>query len=216
MLKFLMSGVFIYFGIATCFPVNSFGNEKKTLVERYLDSTENCHELELRLYICGEDRHLRRLESWIVTVRGLSIGADTLDHISNSGHKLLIMHSAPSLGAGGKTLAPLSSRLTNGIGADAVIQMNLDMPEQGSHLVSNRHKTLIPFTAIQNFFHELSHARHKMNGQWRIYDSEGQAIDDENLFRQQEGLLNNKAYDERASIYYDFYEQIWFGRKQQI
>ena len=45
----------------------------------------------------------------------------------------------------------------------------------------------IEFTAVQNLFHELAHARHFTNGTWEYADSEGQAIEEENIFRAQLG-----------------------------
>jgi hypothetical protein len=42
-----------------------------------------------------------------------------------------------------------------------------------------------PFQPGANLFHELVHAKHLSNGTWRYFDSEGQAIEEENVFRQQ-------------------------------
>ena len=54
-------------------------------------------------------------------------------------------------------------------------------------LVFNRssQKELIEYTAIQNLYHKLAHAMHMMNGTWRYFVSESQAIEVENVFRRQ-------------------------------
>ena len=46
-------------------------------------------------------------------------------------------------------------------------------------------KQLIEYTAIQNLYHELAHAKHMMAGTWRYFDSERQAIEEENIFRRE-------------------------------
>jgi hypothetical protein len=51
---------------------------------------------------------------------------------------------------------------------------------------------------VENLFHELAHARHKMNGTWRYFDSERQAIEEENIFRRQSAQMNGSPVTERV------------------
>jgi hypothetical protein len=52
-------------------------------------------------------------------------------------------------------------------------------------MVYNSRNEPIEYTAIQNLYHELAHAMHMMNGSWRYFASERQAIEEENIFRSQ-------------------------------
>jgi hypothetical protein len=63
------------------------------------------------------------------------------------------------------------------------------VPDKGSHWVYSHGNHLIEFTAIQNLYHELAHAKHLTNGTWRYANSEAQAIEEENVFR---GQLSKK------------------------
>jgi hypothetical protein len=58
-------------------------------------------------------------------------------------------------------------------------------------------RTIAPMTenlinGQQNLYHELAHAMHKMQGTWRYFNSEQQAIEEENIFRQQLAVLNEE------------------------
>lgn len=59
-------------------------------------------------------------------------------------------------------------------------------------MVFNGRRELIQYTAVENLFHELAHARHKMNGTWRYFDSEKQAIEEENVFRRPPPISPNE------------------------
>jgi hypothetical protein len=107
-----------------------------------------------------------------------------LEAILNSGNQLTIRHSAWALVASGRTQAPTSDRLTNGRGADVEILFEARIPEQGSHWVFDATHRRIEFTAVQNLFHELAHAKHLTRRTWRYLDSEAQAIEEDNLRRQ--------------------------------
>ena len=113
--------------------------------------------------------------------------------IFDSGQELTIRHSSWGLGAAGRTLAASTSRLINGQGDDVLILFDTRIPDQGSHLVFDRNGHPIEFTAVQNLFHELVHARHKLNGTWRYWDSEGQAVAEENIFRSQYAALQGDS-----------------------
>ncbi len=177
-----------------------------SLVESYLG--DDCKNYG-RIYFCGEDQHFENFQKWMIEVLDSNVGSLTMELIEKSPNRLLIRHSSFAVSSGGKTLAPLSSKLTNGIGDDIVIEMNFEMPDSGSHLVPEKGSDeLIAFTAAQNLMHELSHAQHKMNGTWAMMDSEGQAIVDENQFRVEttpEGveprLRNAREYGEGIQIW---------------
>jgi hypothetical protein len=133
----------------------------------------------------GSPQQVMRMSSWLDEIYRIPIGRETLEAIMESGNQLTIRHSAWALQASGRTLAPVSENLTNGCGTDVEIMFDARIPDEGSHFVFDSHKNLIEFTAVQNLFHELVHARHLVNGTWRYFDSEGQAIEGENVFRQQ-------------------------------
>jgi hypothetical protein len=133
----------------------------------------------------GSPYQIKRLSRWLDEIAEVPHGRETLEAIFSSGNQLIIRHSSWALEASGRTLGPATERLTNGRGEDVVILFDARIPEQGSHWVFDSHKQYIQFTAVQNLFHELAHAKHLTNGTWRYADSEGQAIEEENIFRAQ-------------------------------
>lgn len=145
---------------------------------RYLVSS---HALILE----GSPQQIMRFSRWLDEILQIPIGRQTLQAIFASGNQLTIRHSEWALQASGRTLAPVSDRLTNGRGMDVEILFDARIPEQGSHFVFDSESNSIEFTAVQNLFHELVHAKHLANGTWRYFDSEGQAIEEENIFRTQ-------------------------------
>jgi hypothetical protein len=137
------------------------------------------------LVLEGSPKQIMRLSRWLDEIIVIPSGRQTLNAILESGNQLTIRHSEWALQSSGRTLAPLSDNLTNGRGADVEILFDMRIPERGSHLVFDAHQNSIEFTAVQNLFHELVHAKHLVNGTWRYFDSEGQAIEEENIFRRQ-------------------------------
>jgi hypothetical protein len=135
----------------------------------------------------GSPRQIMRISGWLDQIATVPIGQATLRAIEASGNQLTIRHSLWALQSSGRTLAPVSDNLTNGYGADVEILFDARIPEQGSHSVFDARHHEIEFTAAQNLFHELVHAKHLGNGTWRYFDSEGQAIEEENIFRSQYG-----------------------------
>jgi len=133
----------------------------------------------------GSADQVQRLTGWLDAIAAVPYGRQTLQAIFASGNQVTIRHSPWALLASGRTLAPLSDNLTNGRGEDVLILFDVRIPEQGSHHVFDASGAPLEFTAVQNLFHELAHARHQTNGNWRYWDSEGQAIEDENRFRVQ-------------------------------
>jgi hypothetical protein len=133
----------------------------------------------------GSADQVMRISAWLDHIIAVPYGHATLEAILNSGHRLTIRHSEWALHASGRTQAPATDDLINGFGADVVILFDADIPDGGSHWVFDAANRLIEFTAVQNLFHELAHARHLTNGTWRYWDSEAQAVEEENMFRAQ-------------------------------
>lgn len=137
------------------------------------------------IVIEGTAEQVMRISDWLDEISDLSYGRQTLYAILSSGNQLIIRHSPWALLASGRTLAPVSRDLINGRGEDVLILFDARIPEHGSHRVFDSRGEPLEFTAVQNLFHELAHARHKTNGSWHYWDSEGQAIAEENKFRAQ-------------------------------
>jgi hypothetical protein len=137
------------------------------------------------LVLEGTPEQIMRISRWLDEIDRIPIGRQTLEAILESGNQLIIRHSSWALQASGRTLAPVSDKLTNGEGADIEILFDARIPEEGSHFVFDSKSNAIEFTAVQNLFHELVHAKHLANGTWRYFDSEGQAIEEEIIFRVQ-------------------------------
>lgn len=145
----------------------------------------------------GKPKHIRRVSQWLDQIASVPYGRTTLEAIFDSGNQVTIRHSEWALQASGRTLAPVSSNLTNGLGEDVVILFDVRIPDEGSHRVFDGQRRPIEFTAVQNLFHELAHAKHLTNGTWRYTDSEGQAIAEENRFRQE---LSERNGEEEARL----------------
>ncbi|NJN47596.1 MAG: hypothetical protein HC808_15220 [Candidatus Competibacteraceae bacterium] len=154
-------------------------------VKRYYVNTSRFMISSYAIRLQASPRNIIRLSRWLDDIFSVPHGKTMITDIIASGHRLLIRDSSWALNSSGRTLAPVSRNLTNGRGEDVVILFDARIPEQGSHWVFDRYGQRIQFTAVQNLFHELAHARHLMNGTWLYFDSEGQAIQEENLFRQQ-------------------------------
>ena len=133
----------------------------------------------------GSRLHIGRISDWLDLIRAVPHGRKTVDAILASGNVLTIRSSPWALHASGRTLAPVTADLINGRGAEVEILFDARIPDRGSHQVYGEANRLIEFTAVQNLYHELAHAKHLTNGTWRYYNSEAQAIEEENLFRKQ-------------------------------
>jgi hypothetical protein len=152
------------------------------------------------IVLVGTPSQVMRISAWLDRISSVPHGRETLEAILNSGNQLTIRHSTWALDASGRTMAPVSDRLTNGHGADVEILFDARIPEQGSHWVFDSDHQRIEFTAIQNLFHELAHAKHLTRGTWRYFDSEAQAIEEENRFRGQLRDHEGGAVPLRAGI----------------
>lgn len=120
---------------------------------------------------------------WLDQISLTETGRKTLAEINATNHLLTIYHSDAALLSAGVTSAPLSSNLTNGKGESVEIKFYLDMEKEGTNCVLGEKGHYIKYSAIENLFHELAHAKHKMRGTWLYFASEKQAIIEENKFR---------------------------------
>jgi hypothetical protein len=148
----------------------------------------------------GTPEQIDNLRKWLTQIASIPKGLDTLIQIQESGHKLFIYHSIYSMVSSGRTSAPASDNLINGKGESVDIHFNAKIPDSGSHLVFDNKRSPIEYTATQNLYHELAHALHMMKGTWRYFKSERQAIEEENIFRQQMALQKNKPFEERVFV----------------
>ncbi|MET1254388.1 M91 family zinc metallopeptidase [Aliikangiella maris] len=140
---------------------------------------------------------------WLDLIRLTNIGEATLNSIENSQHQLIIFHSDVALLSAGITGATLSENLTNGVGEDAYIKFFLDMDENGTNCILNENGHYVPYLAVHNLFHELIHAKHKMNGTWLYFNSERQAIKEENIFRIEWAGFRFTSYSLRTEYFED-------------
>ena len=156
--------------------------------------TEFCTNISLE----GSLLHIAKFKHWLNEIEKVPHGRATLQAIVDSGHHLTISHSPSARISAGRTQAPMSENLINGLGEPVTILFDASVSERGSHMVFNSKRELIEYTAVENLYHELAHARHKMNGTWRYFDSESQAIEEENTFRRQRAEMNGSPVTERV------------------
>ncbi len=161
-------------------------------------TTEDNHYYGRNISLHGSKPQVERMRKWLRQIATVPKGLETLKAIQDSGHKLFIFHHRPSIISAGKTSAPVSENLINGNGESVDIYFNFDIPETGSHFARDSHRQPIPFTAVQNLYHELAHAMHMMNGTWLYFRSEGQAIAEENEFRAQQAALGGVVHVARV------------------
>ena len=140
----------------------------------------------------GTDFETKRLAGWLDRIAAVPKGRNTLRSIQDSGHQLVIQHAPYAVISAGRTRAPMSQNLTNGKGESVQILFNARIEDRGSHMVYNGKRELIEYTAVQNIYHELAHAMHMMNGTWRYFASEKQAIEEENAFRRDEAEMHGR------------------------
>lgn len=146
------------------------------------------------IVIVGTPEQIIKITRWLDQISFVPKGYDTLRSISNSAHELVIQHSDHALASAGRIRAAMTMSLINGNGDDVHIIFDAHIADSGSHMVYNHRRELIEYTATQNLFHELAHAMHMMNGTWRYFASEAQAIEEENIFRRQmAGMLGRPA-----------------------
>ncbi|MBX2878728.1 MAG: type III secretion system effector protein [Granulosicoccus sp.] len=150
----------------------------------YRDTSQFLHS-GYGFYLDGAPAQIAKISRWLDKIYQLPIGRQTIDAIMESQNRLIVRHSTYALVASGRTSAPVTRHLSDGVGEDVVILFDARIPDEGSHHVYDSHRQPIAFNALHNLFHELSHANHMLNGSWLYFDSEGQAIREENVFRRQ-------------------------------
>lgn len=148
----------------------------------------------------GHPEHVIKFTRWLDQIAMVPKGLLTLMTISNSPHELTIQHADHALTSAGRTIAPMTMNLINGVGESVHILFDARTQDRGSHMVFNAKMELIEFSAIQNLYHELAHAMHQMNGTWRYFASEEQAIEEENIFRIELAVLQNRPPTQRYRI----------------
>lgn len=148
----------------------------------------------------------QRIMGLLKTAEASIVGRSLLAQIYASSHILTIEHSEYALNSAGKTLLSLSRNLDNGVGVDALLKMNFDLPDTGSHEVYECNGGRTSFTAAMNFIHELRHARDGMTGQFIGHLFEKHAVETENLYRQELSISERRCLRDDE----DHAWQIWF------
>lgn len=153
-----------------------------------------------QIILKGPDKYLMRMINWLDEVQKTPIGKQTFQKIAECNNELLIYHDENAILGAGFTGAQKTTYdiFRPGIGADSYIRFDFRIPNTGSHRVSTG-DSLIEYTAVQNIFHELVHAKHKNCGTFSRYNGEAQAIHEENIFRSQQakklGVILKKKRD---------------------
>ena len=152
------------------------------------------------IWLSGNPYQVMRFKRWLDSIVNVPKGLETVWAISRSRHRLNIEHSMYSVISSGRTLALMTRNLTNGVGEDVTIKFNAHIPDSGSHRVFDTRTRPIEFTAVQNLYHELAHAMHIMTGTWQYFRSEQSAIEEENVFRRELAIAENKPFHERVRV----------------
>jgi hypothetical protein len=145
----------------------------------------------------GHPDHIIKFTRWLDQIMLVPKGFQTLKSIADSGHELVIEHADIARISAGRTQGPMTMNLINGVGESVHIIFDARMDDIGTHMVYNGKKELIEYTAVQNLYHELAHAMHMMNGTWRYFASERQAIEEENIFRRQLAKMQGRTPTQR-------------------
>ncbi len=161
--------------------------DAKNLVEQHKEAftqAGTCRATRAWLQVCATDLQAQRVESWLTEIQSLPVGQEVLERLARSNRQVLLVHDPLVHLSGGITRTSIASlNALNGVGTEAVILFNLNVPDDGSHWATNFKGQPIPFTAVQNFFHELVHAQHAALGTTHKTNIEKQAIETENVFR---------------------------------
>jgi hypothetical protein len=195
---------FILF-ISNSAPISAAAVQKDFALS-YLSDRTDCQLIYSSVYFCGTTQQIQEAISLVEQTRALEVGEKTWQEILASKKNLLIAQSDSAVLSAAKTLAPLSTALSDGRGRSAVVLFNFDIPKSGSHRVGGTKEEWTEFTKLQNFFHELVHAKHYMQGTAIMPRLEEQVIELENVFRQQQAPSNLNL----RSLDYEKGEQIWY------
>jgi hypothetical protein len=148
----------------------------------------------------GSPEHIAKFTCWLDQILLVPKGYHTIQMISDSGNELIIQHADFARTSAGRTRGPMTMNLINGVGESTQIIFDASMDDIGTHMVFNAKNELIEYTAIQNLYHELAHAMHMMNGTWRYFASERQAIEEENIFRHQLAEMQGRTPTQRFRV----------------
>lgn len=185
---FLLLGTFISKTVAA----------ENVIVYRYFTHPSLSNSFITNIVLQGNILHVAKFKHWLNAISLVPHGRKTLKEIVNSSHKLTITSKRSARVSAGRTIAAMTEKLINGEGDDVEIWFDGSILESGSHMVYNSQRKLVEYTAIENLFHELVHAKHKMKGTWLYFDSEGQAIREENIFRSEYNKMLGKPPNERT------------------
>ena len=175
------------------------GAQEFQVCRRYYDDGM-IKEFGANIILKGSPEHVIKFTRWLDQIAMVPKGYQTLMMISNSPHELVLQHANHARNSAGRTIAPMTMNLINGIGESVDIIFDARTGDRGSHMVFNEKMELIEFSAIQNLYHELAHAMHQMNGTWRYFASEEQAIEEENIFRTELAFLKNLPLTQRYRV----------------
>ncbi len=150
-----------------------------------------------------------KVKSWIMLIEQSNIGRKYLNFITSGNKQLIIRHNTYARMSAGKTLVPMTTATEDGRGVDEIeIELDLNMTLAGTHLVVGDNAELIHFVAPVNLFHEMSHAYHAMKGDFKA--SEVQAIQDENIFRQEWGSVIKCGTAKRSILSHDSSKELTY------
>ncbi len=175
------------------------GAQEFQVIRRYFDDGM-LKEFGANIILKGSPEHVIKFTRWLDQIAMVPKGYHTLMMISNTHHDLIIQHAEHARDSAGRTIAPMTMNLINGIGESVDIIFDARIGDRGTHMVFNEKMELIEYSAIQNLYHELAHAMHQMNGTWRYFDSETQAIEEENIFRTELAFINNLPPTQRYRV----------------
>lgn len=174
--------------------------KKEESVEQYFND---------QILVRGAPHKLKRMMEVLEKISSYPLGKKLYQDMKTCGHGLLIYDDKHALGGGGYTAAVIAtSGIFEGRGTDAYIRFRFDQPLEGAHKVRTK-EGFIPFTYIDNMFHELVHAKHIMCGTMSKTGAEAQAIAEENDFRKERP--QSQDWPARDSSQYEEGQQTWFG-----
>lgn len=159
--------------------------------------------------IDAEGLERQEILTWLSLADSTQVGHALINGIVSNPHdnKVKITHSAKALSVAGRVLFPaLYSKLTSGVGVDVDLQMHFFMPELGAHEVLECAGGRIPFTFLENFVHELRHARDAVVGEARLHRFERDALESENALREELGKEGRRCFSRDENHIW----QVWF------
>ena len=180
---------------------------KTIFIISFFLSLQSQASLFRNIEIKGSTQEVQQIESALSQAYQTKIGQKLIDNIQSSNHTLTIEHQTEVLRVAGRVLFPLSQKASNGTGVDATLNFHFFMPEHGAHEILTCQYGRAPFMYMENFIHELKHASDALNGNIIWHRFEEDAVDMENIFRQEKGLDYQRCLSDED----DHIWQLWFG-----